>query len=121
MNQSRWIFAALVALILTAMGTSAQAAGSTGERIALKAARGVDNVVLGLVTEWPKTIYYRSKAHGLPYGMTVGIVEGLAVGVARTGVGVYELATFPLPYPAGYQPLLSPEFSLEPGETRLAR
>lgn len=29
---------------------------SLGERIALKAARGVDNTVLGLIADWPKTV-----------------------------------------------------------------
>lgn len=121
MKPSRWIVAFVLALVMGAMGTSAWAADSTAERIALKAARGIDNTVLGLVAEWPKTMYYQSKAHGLPYGMTVGAVQGIAVGVTRTVVGVYELATFPVPVPAGYQPILSPEFSLEPQETRIAQ
>lgn len=121
MKLQRWIFASLIALILTGAGPSAWAAESTAERIALKAARGFDNLVLGLVSEWPKTMYYQAKAHGVPYGATVGFVEGLAVGVARTGVGLYELTTFPVPVPAGYQPILSPQFSLEPEETRIAQ
>ncbi len=121
MKLSRWTSTTLLALLLTGTAASAWAADSTAERVALKAARGVDNTVLGLVAEWPKTMYYESKAHGLPYGMTVGAVQGIAVGLTRTGVGVYELATFPIPVPAGYQPILSPEFSLEPQETRIAR
>lgn len=120
MKLRRWTFATLLTLALTAMGTSAWAAGSTAERIALKAARGVDNTVLGLVAEWPKTIYYESKAHGVPYGATVGAVQGLAVGVFRTGVGLFELLTFPVPVPSDYRPILSPQFSLEPEEIRLA-
>lgn len=119
MKPSRWIVASVLALLLGATGTSAWAAGSVAEGIALKAARGLDNTVLGLVTDWPKTMYYQSKAHGLPYGMTVGFAEGLAVGVGRTGVGIYELATFPVPVPAHYEPILSPQFSLEHGETRV--
>lgn len=34
--------------------------------------RGVENITLGFVTEWPKTIYYDSADHGIPYGVTVG-------------------------------------------------
>lgn len=121
MKLPRWISTSLFALLLTGMWSSAWAADSTGERIALKAARGVDNTVLGLVADWPKTMYYRSKQHGLPYGMTVGFFQGLAVGVTRTGVGLYELVTFPVPAPAGYRPILDPQFSLEPQETRIAQ
>jgi putative exosortase-associated protein (TIGR04073 family) len=95
-------------------------ASITVERIALKAARGVDNTVLGLVTEWPKTVYYQSQHHGIPYGATVGVGQGLAVGLARTGVGLYELVTSPVPVPASYRPILSPAFSLQPEETRIA-
>lgn len=121
MKPQRWIIATVISLSLTVIGTSAWAASAVGEGIAVKAARGLENTTLGLVTEWPKTMYYEGRKHGVAYGMTVGFAKGLAVGVARTGVGVYELATFPVPVPSGYQPILSPQFSLEPGETRVAR
>ncbi|MBI2205130.1 MAG: exosortase system-associated protein, TIGR04073 family [Candidatus Rokubacteria bacterium] len=121
MKLGRWTFATLLSLALTGMSTSVWAAESTAERIALKAARGVDNTVLGMVTEWPKTIYYESKAHGVPYGATVGAVQGLGAGMVRTAVGLYELVTFPFPVPSGYRPILSPEFSLEPQQTQIAR
>ncbi len=121
MKLSRWTSVTLAALLLAGTGTSVWAAESTAERIALKAARGVDNTVLGLVTEWPKTVYYQSQHHGIPYGATVGVGQGLAVGLTRTGVGLYELVTFPVPVPANYQPILSPAFSLQPEETRIAR
>lgn len=120
MRLPRWTIVPVLALTLTAAAGSAWGAESTAERIALKAARGVDNTVLGLIADWPKTVYYQSRDHGLPYGLTVGSVQGLLVGLMRTGVGIYELATFPLPLPAGYRPLLSPQFSLEPEETRIA-
>jgi putative exosortase-associated protein (TIGR04073 family) len=121
MKVSRLMLISLFAMLLFAIGTNAWAEESTGERVALKAARGVDNIVLGLAADWPKTMYYESKAHGIPYGMTVGFFQGFLTGVARTGVGVYELATFPVPVPADYQPILSPQFSLERGETRIAQ
>ncbi len=123
MELKRWILAALLAVSVAGVGTSAWAGleQPPEQRIALKALRGLDNTVLGLVAEWPKTMYYQSKAHGVPYGVTIGFVQGLAVGVARTAVGVYELATFPIPVPSDYQPILSPQFSFEPEETRLAR
>ncbi len=121
MKLPRWLSTTFLGLLLTGMSTSAWAAESVGERIALKAIRGFDNTVLGLMTDWPKTMYYQSKEHGLPYGVTVGFVQGMAVGLARTVVGVYELATFPIPVPADYEPVLHPHFAHEPGETQLAR
>lgn len=121
MKLPRWIFATLLALLLAGIGPSAWAAESTGERIGLKAVRGLENTVFGFVTELPKTVYYQSKAHGLPYGTTVGFVQGLAVGLTRTTVGVYELATFPVPVPSNYRPILSPQFSLDPEETGMAQ
>lgn len=120
MKLPRWTIVAVLALSITAAAGSAGAAEATAERMALKAARGVDNTLLGLIGDRPKTVYYQSRDNGLPYGMTVGVVQGLAVGLARTGVGLYELATFPVPVPTGYRPILSPQFSLEPQETRIA-
>lgn len=121
MKLHRWTSATIALLLMLAgTATTVRAAESVPERIALKAARGVDNTVLGLVAEWPKTVYYQSQRHGIPYGATVGVVQGLAVGVTRTVVGLYELSTFPIPAPANYRPILSPSFSLEPGETRVA-
>ena len=121
MRLSRWTLITLFALPLIGIGTSASAEQSTAERIALKAARGVDGTALGLVADWPKTIYYESRDNGVPYGMTVGFFQGFLTGLARTGVGVYELVTFPIPVPSDYEPILSPEFSLESGQTQIAQ
>lgn len=121
MKPTRWIAATLLALTLAAPGASAWAADSTMDRVGRKAVRGLDNTLFGLIADWPKTVYYQSQEHGLAYGLTVGAVQGVTVGLARTGVGAYELATSPFPYPSDYRPILAPEFSLEPAETRLAR
>ncbi len=82
-------------------------------RMALKVLRGVENTTLGFVTEVPKTVYYDSVDRGIPYGVTVGALRGVGVGILRTGIGVYELATFPVPLPKNYKPLLYPEFPHE--------
>jgi putative exosortase-associated protein (TIGR04073 family) len=108
MKLPRWTIVPVLALSVTAAAGSAWGAEATAERISLKAARGVDNTLLGLIGDWRKTVYYQSRDNGPPYGMTVGVVQGLAVGLARTGVGLYELATFPVPVPTGYRPILSP-------------
>jgi putative exosortase-associated protein (TIGR04073 family) len=54
-------------------------------------------------------------------GLTVGFVMGLVKFPARTLIGAYELITAPFALPAGYEPLLTPEFpwqyfQAEPGE-----
>lgn len=44
-------------------------------------------------------------------GYTTGFVRGLDRSLARTGVGIYEIATFPLP---PYQPVFTDYLSPEP-------
>lgn len=99
----------VLALVLGA-ASPARADNSIGVRMGLKALRGFENITLGFVTEWPKTVYYDSVNRGVPYGVTVGALKGIGLGVLRTGIGVYELATFPVPLPKSYTPLLYPEF-----------
>jgi putative exosortase-associated protein (TIGR04073 family) len=51
-----------------------------------------------------------SREHGAAYGMTVGFAKGLGGIVVRELVGVYEFVTSPFAVPAGYRPILSPEY-----------
>ncbi len=85
-----------------------------------KAVRGLANTGLGLVVELPKTVYYDTLEDGPLYGLTVGILEGLSWGIARTLVGVYEVVTFPFPVPDGYRPIYKPDYPYQPGKTDLA-
>lgn len=85
-----------------------------------KAIRGVANAGLGVVAEVPKTIYYGTLEDGPVYGLTVGILEGLSWGIARTLTGVYEIVTFPFPIPEGYRPMYQPPYPFEVGKTDLA-
>ena len=72
-----------------------------------KLGRGLGNVVGGWL-EIPLQIeeHYVAK-DPLPTFCT-GFVVGLFRGVVRTGVGAYETATFFLPYPENYEPVLPP-------------
>ena len=46
--------------------------------------------------------------------MTYGVVKGVAMAGVRAVVGVYEVATFPVPFPQNYKPILTdPEFFFE--------
>ncbi|MGH7409054.1 MAG: exosortase system-associated protein, TIGR04073 family [Candidatus Methylomirabilales bacterium] len=73
-----------------------------------KAGRGISNVTLGFVVEWPKTVLLETEAHGPLFGLTVGLIKGMGLGVGRTFVGIYELVTFPLPNGSDYAPVLEP-------------
>lgn len=89
-------------------------------QVAQKAVRGLANSGLGVVVELPKTIYYDTLEDGPLYGLTVGVLEGLSWGIARTLVGVYEVVTFPFPIPEGYRPIYQPHYPFEAGKTDLA-
>ncbi|MBI3002244.1 MAG: exosortase system-associated protein, TIGR04073 family [candidate division NC10 bacterium] len=73
-----------------------------------KAGRGLSNVTLGFLVEWPKTVVMETEAHGPAFGMTVGLIKGMGLGVGRTLLGVYELVTFPLPNGSDYEPVMDP-------------
>lgn len=85
-----------------------------------KAVRGLANAGLGVVVEVPKTVYYGTLEDGPLYGLTVGVLEGLSWGIARTLIGVYEVVTFPFPIPEGYRPIYQPHYPFEAGKTDLA-
>lgn len=85
-----------------------------------KAVRGLANAGLGVVVEVPKTVYYGTLEDGPLYGLTVGVLEGLSWGIARTLVGVYEVVTFPFPISEGYRPIYQPHYPFEAGKTDLA-
>jgi putative exosortase-associated protein (TIGR04073 family) len=46
----------------------------------------------------------------IPPSWFAGLGRGACYMVGRALVGVYEMVTFPIPYPAKYKPVLSPEF-----------
>ena len=46
----------------------------------------------------------------LPPSWFAGLGRGALYTVGRALVGVYEMVTFAVPYPASYQPVLQPEF-----------
>jgi len=117
----RLVMVVLVSAVL--LGGSMTA--SLGEEVvsaaaAHKAVRGLANTGLGVVVELPKTVYYDTLEDGPLYGLTVGVLEGLSWGIARTLVGVYEVVTFPFPLPEGYRPIYTPSYPYEPGKTDIA-
>ncbi len=78
-----------------------------------KLGRGVMNVLTGWV-EVPKNIAIYWKETDPFSGTVVGTITGVGWAIARTIGGVYEIVSFPFPYPDNYLPLIEPEFILTP-------
>ena len=78
-----------------------------------KLGRGLANCIT-----FPFEIFEQIKKTNLSDGPIAGWTWGLLKGVGMTGVravvGVYEVATFPVPLPKNYEPILKdPEFFAE--------
>lgn len=79
-----------------------------------KLGRGFVNASTGWL-ELPKTMYGNFQ-DGDPvfgdhvFGLALGSLYGLEGSVVRTVAGVYEAATFPVPMPARYAPVVDPPF-----------
>ena len=108
----------LLALVMSmALTTQAVAGELTSSSPGQKALRGVTNLTHGLFIEWPKTICYEAREQGPLLGIPAGFLAGFGLGLMRTVVGAYELATFPVSIPDDYRPILSPRYPFESGRT----
>lgn len=103
----------VLALAWGTVGVAQADEPSYPERIGTKLFRGMINLTTG-VGEFPKQIYLVAQKEGWMQGLVRGPVEGLGMFIARTVAGAYEVATFPLPIPPGYQPMLLPEYVWQP-------
>jgi putative exosortase-associated protein (TIGR04073 family) len=74
-----------------------------------KLGRGIANLAGGWL-EFPKGIQSVGDESGFLAGLTWGTIYGLGNAVVRTGVGAYEIVTFPIPK---YDPVIQPEFVLQ--------
>jgi putative exosortase-associated protein (TIGR04073 family) len=94
--------AALAILVLPA-------AASAQYTPARKAGRGLAAMTCGFL-EIPGNIVAETRSRGPGWGLTLGFAMGLGKVVVRELVGVYELLSSPFPVPAGYAPIIEPEF-----------
>jgi putative exosortase-associated protein (TIGR04073 family) len=85
------------------------------EKRLTKLGRGVANVALG----WGEIAlaYNTDVREGRSFAYVLGITPliGTARAVARTGAGIVEIVTFPVPFPRGsradgFDPIMEPEF-----------
>lgn len=73
-----------------------------------KFGRGLAGMTCGFL-EIPGNIVKETKARG-PVGVPLGLATGLGMTVTREIVGVYEFLTAAFPIPAGFKPILTPEY-----------
>ena len=78
-----------------------------------KLGRGLANM-LTFPLEVPEQISRVNNSDGPFAASTVGMLKGLGCAVNRACVGIYEAATFMMPYPGHYEAILhDPEYFLE--------
>ncbi|MDD5217392.1 MAG: exosortase system-associated protein, TIGR04073 family [Candidatus Omnitrophica bacterium] len=78
-----------------------------------KLGRGICNLSTGLF-EVVYQPYEMGKTERWLIAATGGVGKGLALGTARTFVGLYEIFTFPFGGASNYQPIILPEFVVPP-------
>jgi putative exosortase-associated protein (TIGR04073 family) len=98
---TRWLTLATLVLLLASPARAQTAPRKFGRGLA-----GMTTSVL----EVPGNIVAESRARGYGEGIPLGFAKGLGMIIPRTLVGVWEFISAPFPLPAGYQPILSPEF-----------
>lgn len=74
-----------------------------------KLGRGLANTASGWL-EVPAEIFREADRHADIGGFIAAPFKGLFKAVGRTVVGIYEVATFIIPLPSQYRPLIEPEF-----------
>ena len=72
-----------------------------------KFGRGMANIVISPAELYTEPILL-SKDHDTTTAFFGGLFKGVVMIVAREIVGIYEVVTFPLPIPKGYQPIIKP-------------
>ena len=85
------------------------ASASYAQDMGKKLYRGIINIATGWF-ELPENVYAVAMERDFGSGIILGIPKGCWMAVVRTGAGVYDTLTFPLPIPKGYGPVLEPEF-----------
>jgi len=80
-----------------------------------KLGRGIANVST-CPFELPRSIQNSFYEDGPVAAGTYGILDGIFKLLVRAVAGVYEIATFPIPLPTNYTPVVEPEFLFSPEE-----
>lgn len=100
-------------LVMMGVGVAAPASAQqdTGRLVVTKLFRGIANAATGWM-EIPKQIFLTHEQMGSGAAFTWGLVKGIGYAIARSVTGGFEIATFPIPVPEGYVPIMQPEYVL---------
>ncbi|MDT8406124.1 MAG: exosortase system-associated protein, TIGR04073 family [Methylococcales bacterium] len=81
---------------------------ASADTAARKFGRGLAAMTTGFL-EIPGNIVKETERQGA-VGVPIGLVKGVGLLVTRELVGVYEFVSAPFPAPAGFRPILQPEY-----------
>ena len=95
------IFAAAIAAAIACLSSTPDASGADALR---KFGRGINNIAWGW-TDLGMTIHRENVMSGPASAFTYGVVKGTWQVISRTAIGIWEVATFPIPWPDGYWPI----------------
>lgn len=121
-----WMVAAIAAVTVVCSNSAMAAEGEPQwlMRPVEKLARGIANVAFSFV-ELPMQWTVVSREDGAIAGLTKGTLKGVCYVVARIGVGVVDVVTFPFPLPDcpeypedagwGYGPIMRPAWVVPVG------
>jgi putative exosortase-associated protein (TIGR04073 family) len=102
----RLLRVALVPFALAVVLTPEPAHAQTAARKFLRGLAGMTTAIL----EVPGNMVAETHARGPGEGIPLGFAKGLGMIIPRTLVGVWEFLSAPFPLPAGFAPILQPEF-----------
>jgi putative exosortase-associated protein (TIGR04073 family) len=101
--------AAAGAAILALVVLLPTVAGAVEYTAARKVGRGLASMTTCFL-EVPGNMVKMTRERGYGWGFTLGFATGVGKLIPRVLVGVYEFVSAPFPLPAGYKPILEPEF-----------
>jgi putative exosortase-associated protein (TIGR04073 family) len=102
----------LLALLLTPLAHADSDQAPSGHNPLRKLGRGFSNLLFGVV-EVPNQYTKAVDLNGGAAGWTYGVPKGICRWFQREAVGLYEIVTFPIPAPRGYEPVMQPEWPNE--------
>ena len=103
----------LLLVIIIILSTANIAATAFCDTAVTKLGRGLANI-LTFPLEVPEQISRVNNANGPFAASTVGVLKGLGCAAGRVCVGIFETATFMIPFPDDYKAILNdPEYFLE--------
>jgi len=125
MSKSFWVMLCVAAVMVGGSFTAKAADDAWIMRPAEKLGRGITNVAFCFL-ELPMAWTEVSEDKGALAGLTYGTLRGVIYTVARIGVGVVDVVTFPFPLPNcpddlddvgwGYGPIMTPAWVVPVGK-----